>query len=576
MTAVRHPGAAVDTDHRALRFLTAGSVDDGKSTLIGRLLFDSRAILADQLDTLEKRAAGAADRPVAADRRPGGRARTGHHDRRGLPLLRDHAAQVHHRRRAGPRAVHAQHGHRRRRQRCRRGAGRHHQARLATPPGAAAAADAPPRAAGAAAARAEHRVRGQQARRGRPTRRRLRGGARRRCGASPHEAGIEVGRHRAGVGAARRQRHRSRCDARLVRRPDAAAAARAPAGAQERTDGACCCRCSTWRATTAKAPATSRARCGAASPTAACRPATRCSCFPSGETRRGGRGAPRRRARRAAPSAGQSAGLVLDRQLDVSRGDWIATPGTLQRDAALRAPRSPGSTPSRRMSAASTGCATATAGCRRASPRIEHRLDIHTLERHRRARAGRQRDRPGAWSRLQQPLPVEAYADNRVGGALIVVDPASHRTSGALLVRAPTPDASTAPWASVVFIGAGPGAADLITRARRAARWRRPTSCCSTRSPTRRCATSRRRRAGSTSASAASATRTGQADDQRAAGAGTRATARRRRAPEGRRPQHLRPPRRRTRRRWPRPASTARWCPASPPRSPPRPPRNAR
>ncbi|HEY0820922.1 MAG TPA: GTP-binding protein, partial [Rhizobacter sp.] len=45
-------------DHRALRFLTAGSVDDGKSTLIGRLLYDSRAILADQLDTLEKKAAG--------------------------------------------------------------------------------------------------------------------------------------------------------------------------------------------------------------------------------------------------------------------------------------------------------------------------------------------------------------------------------------------------------------------------------------------------------------------------------------------------------------------------------------
>src|SRR5207344_3063658 len=45
-------------DHRALRFLTAGSVDDGKSTLIGRLLFDSRAILADQLDTLHAKAAG--------------------------------------------------------------------------------------------------------------------------------------------------------------------------------------------------------------------------------------------------------------------------------------------------------------------------------------------------------------------------------------------------------------------------------------------------------------------------------------------------------------------------------------
>ncbi|MBQ1766042.1 MAG: 50S ribosome-binding GTPase, partial [Aquincola sp.] len=50
--------APVSHDHRALRFLTAGSVDDGKSTLIGRLLYDSRAILADQLDTLEKRAAG--------------------------------------------------------------------------------------------------------------------------------------------------------------------------------------------------------------------------------------------------------------------------------------------------------------------------------------------------------------------------------------------------------------------------------------------------------------------------------------------------------------------------------------
>ncbi|MDE1928775.1 MAG: sulfate adenylyltransferase, partial [Burkholderiales bacterium] len=43
---------------RALRFLTAGSVDDGKSTLIGRLLFDSRAILADQLDHLHAKAAG--------------------------------------------------------------------------------------------------------------------------------------------------------------------------------------------------------------------------------------------------------------------------------------------------------------------------------------------------------------------------------------------------------------------------------------------------------------------------------------------------------------------------------------
>ena len=35
-----------------LRFLTAGSVDDGKSTLIGRLLYDSKSIFEDQLDAL--------------------------------------------------------------------------------------------------------------------------------------------------------------------------------------------------------------------------------------------------------------------------------------------------------------------------------------------------------------------------------------------------------------------------------------------------------------------------------------------------------------------------------------------
>jgi sulfate adenylyltransferase subunit 1 len=37
-----------------LRFITAGSVDDGKSTLIGRLLYDSKNILIDQLEALEK------------------------------------------------------------------------------------------------------------------------------------------------------------------------------------------------------------------------------------------------------------------------------------------------------------------------------------------------------------------------------------------------------------------------------------------------------------------------------------------------------------------------------------------
>ena len=37
-----------------LRFITAGSVDDGKSTLIGRLLYDSRNVYEDQIKSIAK------------------------------------------------------------------------------------------------------------------------------------------------------------------------------------------------------------------------------------------------------------------------------------------------------------------------------------------------------------------------------------------------------------------------------------------------------------------------------------------------------------------------------------------
>jgi sulfate adenylyltransferase subunit 1 len=40
-------------DVKLLRFITAGSVDDGKSTLIGRLLYDSKSIFEDQLSAIE-------------------------------------------------------------------------------------------------------------------------------------------------------------------------------------------------------------------------------------------------------------------------------------------------------------------------------------------------------------------------------------------------------------------------------------------------------------------------------------------------------------------------------------------
>jgi bifunctional enzyme CysN/CysC len=47
-------GAAAGAERGLLRFLTCGSVDDGKSTLIGRLLYDSKLILDDQLASLER------------------------------------------------------------------------------------------------------------------------------------------------------------------------------------------------------------------------------------------------------------------------------------------------------------------------------------------------------------------------------------------------------------------------------------------------------------------------------------------------------------------------------------------
>ncbi|MFC0599111.1 sulfate adenylyltransferase subunit 1 [Streptomyces palmae] len=51
-TTIEQP-AATAPDTTLLRFATAGSVDDGKSTLVGRLLHDSKSVLADQLAAVE-------------------------------------------------------------------------------------------------------------------------------------------------------------------------------------------------------------------------------------------------------------------------------------------------------------------------------------------------------------------------------------------------------------------------------------------------------------------------------------------------------------------------------------------
>ena len=135
----------------------------------------------------------------------------------------------------------------------------------------------------------------------------------------------------------------------------------------------------------------------------------------------------------AAALAGESAGIVLDRQLDISRGDWIASPGGLR--------------PVQRFTATLAWLDTEPAtvgrkywvrhGNRWVQARlsaIEHQIDIHSLAPVD-AHALTVNQIGQVVIELQQALPLEPYADNRVGGALIVVDPATHRTSGALLVR---------------------------------------------------------------------------------------------------------------------------------------------
>ena len=142
----------------------------------------------------------------------------------------------------------------------------------------------------------------------------------------------------------------------------------------------------------------------------------------------------------AAAGAGRSAGVVLDRMIDVSRGDWLLAAGSVPPARALRAtlawldtePAQPG-----RKYLLRHGHRWVQARLRA----VQHRLDIHTLAQEAAEGLG-VNDIGEVEFELQQPLPLLPYAHSRVGGALIVVDPASHRTSGALLVREALTEAS--------------------------------------------------------------------------------------------------------------------------------------
>jgi sulfate adenylyltransferase subunit 1 len=134
----------------------------------------------------------------------------------------------------------------------------------------------------------------------------------------------------------------------------------------------------------------------------------------------------------ASVGADRSVGVVLDRQLDVSRGDWLATPGAVAPATRFRATLAwLDSEPAivgrkywlRHGNRWLQGRITA----------IESRLDITTLAAHA-ADALAVNDIGAVVVETQQPLPLESFATDRVAGALLVVDPATHRTSGALLV----------------------------------------------------------------------------------------------------------------------------------------------
>ena len=136
-------------------------------------------------------------------------------------------------------------------------------------------------------------------------------------------------------------------------------------------------------------------------------------------------------------SAGHSAGIVLDRELDVSRGDWLL--GVDDADASLDAHREIAATVAwlddeplvpGRIYWALHGHRWVKAKVKR----IAHQLDIHTLAEH-----DARELPPNAIGHielaLQEPLATRPFAESRALGSLVLVDTASHRTAGAVLVR---------------------------------------------------------------------------------------------------------------------------------------------
>jgi sulfate adenylyltransferase subunit 1 len=137
-------------------------------------------------------------------------------------------------------------------------------------------------------------------------------------------------------------------------------------------------------------------------------------------------------------AAGHSAGLVLDREVDVSRGDWLLA----EKSESLGAPEG-----QRQLSATIAWMDDeplvagrlywALHGHRWVKVKVQrvvHRLDVNTL-----AEVEATELPPNAIGHvtlaLQEPLVTLPFARSRTLGALVLVDTASHKTSGAVLVN---------------------------------------------------------------------------------------------------------------------------------------------
>lgn len=148
--------------------------------------------------------------------------------------------------------------------------------------------------------------------------------------------------------------------------------------------------------------------------------------------------------------AGSSAGIVLDREVDVSRGDWIlaAPVPTAVADDDFDTPATVSPYPGRKELSTTIAWMDdeplvagrvywALHGHRWVKAKVKrvvHKLDINTL-----AEEGATQLDPNAIGHvellLQEALPAVPYTTSRVLGALILVDTASHKTSGAVLVN---------------------------------------------------------------------------------------------------------------------------------------------